>query len=69
MRFVYFVSATVVLIALAEVFLQPGRERQQAVALVGVNVIPMDSERVLQDQTPCGTAISSRGDLVAALRC
>jgi len=51
MRFVYIVSAGVVLLAFADLFLQPARSRSQPIALVGVNVVPMDSERVLLDQT------------------
>jgi hypothetical protein len=51
MRFVYIVSAGVVLLALAEVFLPSRQQRSQPIALIGVNVIPMDSERVLLDQT------------------
>lgn len=51
MRFVYIVSASVVLIAFAEALVQPGRQPTRGVALVGVNVIPMDSDRVLRDQT------------------
>jgi Amidohydrolase family len=51
MRFVYIVSAGVVLLALADVFVQPVGRRSQPIALVGVNVLPMDSERALVDQT------------------
>lgn len=62
MRFVYIVSAGVVLLALAEVFLPSRQQRAQPIALIGVNVIPMDSERVLLDQT-----IVVRGNEIVAL--
>lgn len=51
MRFVYLVSSAVVVVAIATLFATPGGERVPAIALVGVNVIPMDAERVLHDQT------------------
>jgi hypothetical protein len=51
MRFVYLVSAGVVLIAFADVLLQPARQRSPMIALIGVNVLAMDSQHVLQDQT------------------
>ena len=51
MRFVYLVSLSVVLIAFAGALPQPGRQSTRGIALVGVNVLPMDSERVLLDQT------------------
>jgi hypothetical protein len=62
MRFVYFVSASVVLAALTAVFLPSTQGRARPIALVGVNVIPMDSERVLTDQT-----LIVRGSEIVAL--
>ncbi|MGQ0640123.1 MAG: hypothetical protein ACT4P6_05020 [Gemmatimonadaceae bacterium] len=41
MRLLYLIAAGVVLIALAEVC-GPARQRSRSIALIGVNVLPMD---------------------------